>query len=272
MKVNLFPKVVFLFFLGIMTLIGAKLFMDTFQSQLMPKKIIYTDDMDDFTLNTTVVKTDSTSESVKADTCAYVNKNLQWRKNSWKGYKIEYKLCKKDIVASKAIREQYIRPWGKLYNTMSTNDRKQLKAVASGYQKIAKKESLNDLELAELVVQSIQYIPYTLIHSGTHEEDKESDEWSQNYHKELKKKFGVGLNYIGGCIENVEQLGVMSPLEFAYYHTGDCDTRTTFLYTILKELGFDVAILNSIEHSMLGLNLYPGPLNTVHVYDKIDYA
>ena len=40
-------------------------------------------------------------------------------------------------------------------------------------------------------------------------------------------------------------------------YEGDCDTRTIFLYTLLKKYNYDVVILNSIvyKHSILGINL-----------------
>ena len=50
---------------------------------------------------------------------------------------------------------------------------------------------------------------------------------------------------------------ILSPLEFFYLKTGDCDSRTVLIYTILKSFGYDVAILNSdrYSHSMIGINL-----------------
>ena len=51
--------------------------------------------------------------------------------------------------------------------------------------------------------------------------------------------------------------GLFAPVEFMSKYYGDCDTRTLFLYAILKEWGFDVVILGSdfYKHSMLGVNL-----------------
>jgi hypothetical protein len=50
---------------------------------------------------------------------------------------------------------------------------------------------------------------------------------------------------------------VYSPVEFAVQQTADCDTRSLFAYTILKRLGFDVAIMSSREewHSVLGVSV-----------------
>ena len=51
--------------------------------------------------------------------------------------------------------------------------------------------------------------------------------------------------------------GLFAPVEFMSKYYGDCDTRTLFLYSILKAWDFDVVILGSdfYAHSMLGVNL-----------------
>ena len=51
--------------------------------------------------------------------------------------------------------------------------------------------------------------------------------------------------------------GLFTPVEFMTHYYGDCDTRTLFLYSILKYWGVEVVILGSdlYAHSMLGVNL-----------------
>ncbi|MFA6570513.1 MAG: hypothetical protein WCT77_04675 [Bacteroidota bacterium] len=50
---------------------------------------------------------------------------------------------------------------------------------------------------------------------------------------------------------------IFSPVEFIKHKKGDCDSRTVLAYTLLKSLGFDVAIINISfdegRHSMLGI-------------------
>lgn len=57
--------------------------------------------------------------------------------------------------------------------------------------------------------------------------------------------------------------GIKAPAEFLKDLKGDCDTRTLFLYGLLKAKGFDVAIFGSQKygHSLLGISL---PLNGIH--------
>ena len=48
--------------------------------------------------------------------------------------------------------------------------------------------------------------------------------------------------------------------------TGDCDTRSLLAFTILREFGYDVAVVNSIKmgHSMLGVHVPYVPGNGVY--------
>lgn len=55
----------------------------------------------------------------------------------------------------------------------------------------------------------------------------------------------------------LQRYGVLSPVEFLYTLSGDCDTRTVLLFTLLKKLGFDPIIVNSAQyrHSMLAVDI-----------------
>jgi hypothetical protein len=55
----------------------------------------------------------------------------------------------------------------------------------------------------------------------------------------------------------LQRYGVLSPVEFLYTLSGDCDTRTVLLFTLLKKLGFDPIIVNSAQyrHSMLAVDV-----------------
>lgn len=57
--------------------------------------------------------------------------------------------------------------------------------------------------------------------------------------------------------------GIKAPAEFLMNLKGDCDTRTLFLYGLLKSRGYDVAIFGSqkYKHSLLGIAL---PLDKPH--------
>jgi hypothetical protein len=107
----------------------------------------------------------------------------------------------------------------------------------------------------------VQNIPYTLIHQMSHEsilkmaKEKRID-FLISYHNDPSNN-PYDRELYGGCKDSVEPAGVYSPSEFISTLKGDCDTRTLFLYTLMKKFGYDVAILNGPGHSMLGCNLLP---------------
>jgi hypothetical protein len=55
----------------------------------------------------------------------------------------------------------------------------------------------------------------------------------------------------------LEPYGILPPVGFMYTLSGDCDTRTVLLFTILKNLGYDPIIVNSAQygHSMLAVDI-----------------
>jgi hypothetical protein len=127
------------------------------------------------------------------------------------------------------------------YADMATFDSKNLKYIYQELDSINSKQGFSDFEFAELIVTMVQDVRYAYVlgedcetYFGTIDNDAAKDD----------------------CKGNV-RMGVQSPVQFMADLKGDCDTRTVFLYSILKHYGYDVAILNSdiYLHSMLGLNL-----------------
>ena len=56
----------------------------------------------------------------------------------------------------------------------------------------------------------------------------------------------------------IRKLGPLGDLILVLHHlNGDCDSRTLFIYTVLKKFNYDVVILNSdlYAHSIIGLNI-----------------
>ena len=108
-----------------------------------------------------------------------------------------------------------------------------------------------------MIVSFVQNIEYSLPWSGDCEEDK--DEYL------VKSTVDAGKD----CYSNVA-FGWFAPIEFIGNFTGDCDTRTVFLFTVLKHYKYDVVILNSsvYSHSILAINLLPthttSPIYKVH--------
>ena len=100
----------------------------------------------------------------------------------------------------------------------------------------------------EYVCSSIQDIPYTLILNENNGCPCEQDFGSFSANCKVQSDGR-------GCCDAVMPSGLYSPFEFVYKETGDCDTRALLAFTILKEMGFDVAVMvsDSKSHSVLGV-------------------
>jgi len=127
------------------------------------------------------------------------------------------------------------------------HDKSRLDYLYSVFNKIQKEKNLNRNEFADMIVSFVQNIDYSLPVSTSCEEACREYDW-------IKKHIDNG----GSC-DSYVPFGYYSPNEFMGNWTGDCDTRTVFLFTVLKHYSYDVIILNSdlYSHSILGINLTP---------------
>ena len=122
----------------------------------------------------------------------------------------------------------------------------------------------------EYVCSSIQDIPYTLILNENNGCPCEQDFGSFSANCKVQSDGR-------GCCDAVMPSGIYSPFEFVYKETGDCDTRALLAYTILKEMGFDVAVMVMIKensgHSVLGVANIGGAGNSygTNLYGKKYY-
>ena len=145
--------------------------------------------------------------------------------------------------------------------------------LASQLNGIALVYRLDSRQLADVIVSMIQNIPYTLIHTMTHENAikmaKENHvDFMVTYHED-PNNMPYNREWYGGCQESVEPAGVYTPAEFISTMKGDCDTRTLFLYSLMKKMGYDVAIVNGPGHSMLGCNLIPENPSAPYLENKV---
>lgn len=114
---------------------------------------------------------------------------------------------------------------------------------------IKAKKNFSTERFAEVIVTMVQSIPYCAIV----EESCNPFAYRDPMIKELLRN--------NPC-EPYVRYGIKSPAEFLKDLKGDCDTRTLFLYGLLKEKGYDVAIFGSqkYNHSLLGISL---PINAI---------
>jgi hypothetical protein len=137
-----------------------------------------------------------------------------------------------------------VQEWGKLYQKLEELDKSAIDLTVSEFQRIALKNKLNSSQVLDMVVTSVQSIPYYLLHEGGCSEASSVDDFMRDYHRSGRP-----------CLANCN-LGLQSPSEFLENVKGDCDTRTLFLHQVLKKMGFDCVVLVSIQygHAMLGVN------------------
>ena len=179
---------------------------------------------------------------------------------SWKDFKNNQR------TISCIVPKEYLEKCAKnrektnTYNGLYQHDVVYLSEFISKFKIMMENSNLDYLESIGLVCSAIQNINYTLILNSNGVEYPKGSGRKVKCPCELD--FGSFVNNCtskieGGCCNNVDPIGVYSPFEFFYKKTGDCDTRALLAFTILKKLGFDVAVMTSEKewHSVLGVYL-----------------
>ncbi|MCB0634414.1 MAG: hypothetical protein R2824_02455 [Saprospiraceae bacterium] len=184
--------------------------------------------------------------------------------------KIVFEICDSSLRESIAFRQSLVSK--NPPRDYVEFDAKYIEPILESYRTEIRSKKLDRAGAAEFVVASIQNIPYTLVHDHSHEAVQnpqtfidlgapagQANKLSQKF-KELHQNIGSlhPLAQPGGCLENIDY-GMVTPIEMYINKMGDCDSRSTALYLVLKKLGYDVIMLGSDvhQHALLGLNL-PG--------------
>jgi hypothetical protein len=169
-----------------------------------------------------------------------------WKDNYQNYHSGNFRVGSLDVKSSLSNkRSGNPQSWNQLYKQIYFHDKTKLNEVYKIYSDIYNSGSFTSKQFADFVVSSVQYIPYVLTIQ---------DNCSDAYFKDIdvKQMIDDGTKCKGSIYA-----GLYSPLEFMRFFEGDCDTRTLFIYTVLKHFGYDVKILNSevYGHSIIGLNL-----------------
>ena len=186
----------------------------------------------------------------------YLSHYISWIANFKKGFQTHlkvredyYHLAKLNHenlnIAESEFREYYNR----VYVEMIAQNQEKLDKVMEAYAYKGKKNNLSRTQFADMVVTSIQSIPYCMVHDYSHQKAEQVYGASiANYHE-------TG----GPCLANVK-FGLQAPAEFIANFKGDCDTRSLLLYYILSKFGYDCVVLGSTQysHAILGIS---GPYN-----------
>jgi hypothetical protein len=190
----------------------------------------------------TIVVIDTTT----SDTIKYAFKVWDWHDfdGEWRSIKFKYKVGSLDQATINRASSTRWNPYRPLYE----HDKELLKDLIMQMKAYIKTNNLTSMEALEYVCSSIQDIPYTLV---TDEPDGCPCEMSFGSFSGNCRVQTDG----DGCCEGVVPFAVYSPFEFVYHETGDCDTRALLAFTILKPMGFDVAVMgsDSKRHAVLGV-------------------
>lgn len=124
--------------------------------------------------------------------------------------------------------------WHNLYYNLYDHDRTYLAPLQDSLVSLAQRNGIQKPELAYTAVTFIQDIPYNYILPYD----------SCSVHSDYP------------CVP-LQRYGLLSPMEFLYSLSGDCDTRTVLLFALLKNMGYDPIIVNSAQyrHSMLAVDM-----------------
>lgn len=170
---------------------------------------------------------------------------LTWYDYDNRKYSSEFKFLYGDYIKSKNHKNK-LTPYSEtnLYSSLNSFNKNMLGLIYKSLQKIKIENKLNAKKFAEVVVSLVQSIPYSF--------NIEGDCNGYNLPDDYSDAILSGVP----CLSFIKH-DILSPLEFFYLKTGDCDSRTVLIYTILKNFGYDVVILNSnlYMHSMIGINL-----------------
>jgi hypothetical protein len=132
-----------------------------------------------------------------------------------------------------------------LYYVLAQHDNPGMQMIFQEFERLAKENNYDarSRPFAELIVSCIQDIPYSLIIPSCN---------SRNVHDAEIRRL---LMNDCPCKESFPD-GVQAPLEFMADLKGDCDTRSLFLYSLLKHFGYDVVLMISerYKHAIIGVN------------------
>lgn len=212
--------------------------------------------------DTTYAETDQgTQDELDADSAQtdqvnhYYQHNHNWKRNNGNNLKGQFRVNQKHFPASKNHRERMNvnaiddrTYWGSVYSGLFEHDQTQMPEILAMYEKIGKEKKLNRNEFADMVVTSVQWIPYVLVLEKGCKESIADGGFVTEYLMQGKP-----------CLGNIK-FGIQSPTEFMSNFKGDCDTRSVFCFMVLDHFGYDAAVLVSVAygHAILGINMNVG--------------
>lgn len=194
-----------------------------------------------------VVTSDNDSIKVK-----YRKHQFNWKDNSKRDYSATFKV-RDDLYNITRLKRENLNVnastssayWNSVYKNLLNQNSSYLNEIISEYKSIISAKNLDEEEAADMIVTSIQNIPYCLVHDLSHRDaDNEFGGFVSEWHQKG-----------GPCLELIK-FGLQSPTEFMGNFMGDCDTRSVMLYHVLNSLGYNTVIMTSEEygHAIIGIS------------------
>jgi hypothetical protein len=175
----------------------------------------------------------------------------------WKDYKNttytgRYWLMSSDLSTSSRFRNNLNisvddeTTYDEMLYRIKEHDKDLLQGVYQMFDSLKDSRHLNSISTAEMIVSFVQDFPFVLLLSN----DCDPGLYENSFVEEF-------LTENPSLCRGFEKYGIYAPVEYLYFQEGDCDTRTTLLYTLLSHYNYDVCILSSelYSHSILGINL-----------------
>jgi hypothetical protein len=190
-----------------------------------------------------------TIEKIKENTSVDYVHFVEWEDSDKHKYNTYLKVNSDYVTYESNVKQSYPflrteQDYNGLLNRLYTESEESLYFVYKSLDSIKFKNNISNQKFPDLVVSMVQSIPYFAILDDSCNPFDYQDE-------SLRK-----LLQNNPC-QGYVKYGIKSPAEFLKDLKADCDSRTLFLFTILKHYKYDVAIFGSeyYRHSVLGIHL-----------------
>jgi hypothetical protein len=208
------------------------------------------------TLTTSTVPTRTTPpETMTGDTTkvpdTLISHYIEWKDYDSTKFNVRLTISSNDLRNSENAHNNYspydLSSLGPVYNYLIHVDDQKMFRIYNAFDSIRMNRQLNDVHFARMIFSCIQSIPFYLVVDRSCSDNYYEDEYVQNYLSSCNRDCCIGF----------ARYGVRSPVEFLGDLKGDCDTRSTLLYTILKHYNYNVALLTSnyYKHALLAVNI-----------------
>ena len=211
-------------------------------------------------------KIPETTERIKENNSIDYIHYIEWQDSKRNNYSTHLKVNSDFVSYENNIKRSFPllqseQDYNFLLKRLYQESRESLYFVYKSLDSIKSNNSISKNDFPDVVVSMVQHIPYVAI---LDESCNPFDYQDESIRKLLQH------NPCQGYVK----YGLKSPSEFLKDLKADCDSRTLFLFTILKHYGYNVAIFGSdyYKHSLLGIQLPSVIENTTTInHDGKDY-